>query len=199
MLQGQRDLVLRPSKRKAGINLGVIAVVGPILAATAVFELGREAAVVIGAVSAVLFVVAIGDAYRSRIVLTSQELVVRGLFRGRRRARTSVARVVRASVLEGRRNTPAEILFVLDAQGGMLAKVYAGHYYAREDVDRLVGALGVPCDDLEEIVGAKELAKTYPGLESWDTRHRALITFGVPVVVVAVILALFLIVIARTT
>ncbi|MEV5570136.1 hypothetical protein AB0L06_08800 [Spirillospora sp. NPDC052269] len=199
MLQGQRDLVLRPSKRKAGVNLGIIAVVGPILAATAVFELGRGSAVVIAAVSAVLFVVAIGDAYRSRIVLTSQELIVRGLFRGQRQSRTSVARVVRAVVLQGPRNVPNEILFVLDAQDDLLAKVYSGHYYAREDVDRLVSALGVPCDDLEKAVSAEEFAKIYPSLASWDTRRPALITITVLGVVIAVTLALFLIFIARTT
>ncbi|MEV5576531.1 hypothetical protein AB0L06_41430 [Spirillospora sp. NPDC052269] len=106
--------------------------------------------------SAVLFVVAIVDTYRSRIVLTPQQLLVRGLFRQQRHPRTSAARVVRASIIEGRRTTPAEILFVLDAQGGLLAKVYSGHYYSREDVDRLVSALGVPYDELDDPVSAKE-------------------------------------------
>ncbi|MFC5187903.1 hypothetical protein [Actinomadura harenae] len=199
MLQGQRDLVLRPSRRKAWINLAIIAVVGPILATTAVFELGRTAAVVIGAVSAVLFVLAVVDTSRSRIVLTRQELLVRGLFRRQRHPRRSVARVVRASVIEGRRNTPAEILFVLDAQGGLLAKVYSGHYYSNEDVARLVSALDVPCDEIAKIVSAEEFAKTHPGLESWGTRHTTLLAFGIPAIVVVVFLALSLIAIARTT
>ncbi|MEV4253424.1 hypothetical protein AB0J52_09650 [Spirillospora sp. NPDC049652] len=201
MLQGQRqrDLVLRPSKRKAGTNLAVAAVTGPILAVSAGFELGRTAGVVVGAVAALLFVLAGVDTYRSGIVLTSQELIIRRLFRRRRHPRTSAARVLRASIAEGRRNAPTEILFVLDAQGGRIAKVYTGHYYSREDVDRLVSALDVPCDELDRPVSAEEFAKAYPALESWDTRHKALIAFGVPAIVVAMILVLFLIVVARTT
>ncbi|MEV0584443.1 hypothetical protein [Nonomuraea sp. NPDC050310] len=64
-----------------------------------------------------------------------------------------------------------------------------GGGYAREDIDRLVTALGVPCSGPDHAVNANELAKTHPGLVSRVERHPYRIAFAVLAVVVIVIVA----------
>jgi hypothetical protein len=71
--------------------------------------------------------------------------------------------------------------------------------YTREDLTRLVDALGVPCGGPEGPVDAKEFAKTYPGLVSWAERHPYRIAFAVAGVVCAGAMALALVSIATAS
>ncbi|TMR06257.1 hypothetical protein ETD83_05150 [Actinomadura soli] len=97
----------------------------------------------------------------------------------------------------GARNHPGaeganESLFLLDAHGKLLIRVGVD-YYKREEVDRLVQMLDVPCSGPDYFGSAKEFTKTYPGLVSWIERHPYRIAFAIASVVLAVTIAMVLV------
>ncbi|MFI0370441.1 hypothetical protein ACH35V_21450 [Actinomadura sp. 1N219] len=126
----------------------------------------------------------------SRITLTSHEIVVRGLFIRQHRSRSRVTKAVRATIQVPRGAN--ESLFLLDAHGKLLIRVGV-NYYKREDVDRLIQTLGVPCTGPDYYGSAKEFTKTYPGLVSWAERHPHRIAFAIASAVLAVTIAAILI------
>ncbi|MEV4222104.1 hypothetical protein [Nonomuraea sp. NPDC049725] len=192
MREIQGELVLRPDARKGAIFL-VAALVAAVLIVAAVLagDAPTVFAPIVGAFFAVPILLGICAFVRARIVLTSREIVLRGLFYQRRRSRSRVAEVVRATLVAPR-GSPGDTLFVLDADRSLLMRVPAGGY-ARADIDRLVNALGVPCGGPDRPVDAAELARTYPGLVSWPERHPYRIAFAVAGVVLAVVMTVILV------
>ncbi|MFD6950218.1 MULTISPECIES: hypothetical protein [unclassified Nocardiopsis] len=150
MHQGQDDLVLRPDLRAGWSRLALGMVSGVIVTAGVAFRGGPEAALVVGAAWVVLFSLVAAHVHRAGIILTAHEIVLKGAFFRRRRSRARAVWTVRASVVQPRQG-PCDTLFVLDAHGGVLVRVYGAHYTA-EDMDRLVHALGLPCSGPEEPV-----------------------------------------------
>ena len=136
--------------------------------------------------SAVLWTVVIvwfaGNLYRGVIILTAHEIVVKGLVLLRRWPRTHVASVVCATVLLGPYRRSYDLLFVLDAHGNVLIRVDK-EQFRTEDLDRLVDALGMPCDGPDYAVSAKELQRTHPGLMPWFARHPVLVGLAFTVVI----------------
>lgn len=189
------DLVLRPDLRKglAMLAFMVVAAVA-IVAAILTGDAPTVFAPIVGGLFAVLIILAIASLVRARIILTAHEIVVRGLFIWQHRPRSRVAEVVRATLVVprgGRR----ENLFVLDAQRDLLIRL-PGTNYAREDLDRLVNALGVPCGGPTGPVTAHEFAKTYPGLVSRAERHPYRIAYATAGIVCAAFMAVVLVSIA---
>ncbi|NYE10430.1 hypothetical protein [Actinomadura citrea] len=194
----QDDLVLRPDFRAGLIVLAVLAAATvSIVAAILIGDAPAVFALIVGGLFAVLIPLGIGALLSARITLTAHELVVQGLFGRKRRPRSRVAEVVRASIIAPRGGA-GESLFLLDAQRALLFRVQGG-LYTREDLTRLVDALGVPCGGPEGPVDAKEFAKTYPGLVSWAERHPYRIAFAVAGVVCAGAMALALVSIATAS
>ncbi|MER5423503.1 hypothetical protein [Streptosporangium roseum] len=188
----QGDLVLRPDARKgAAFLIAALVATVAIVAAILVGDAPTVFAPIVGAVFAVLIALGSCAFFRARIVLTAHEIVLRGIFFQQRRSRSRAAEVVRATLVAPR-VSPGDTLFVLDAQRNLLIRV-PGSGYAREDIDRLVNALGVPCSGPDHAVDANELAKTYPGLVSWVERHPYRIAFAVAGVVVAAVMTLVLV------
>ncbi|MDF5757348.1 hypothetical protein [Spongiactinospora sp. TRM90649] len=140
-----------------------------IVAAILIGDAPTVLAPIVGAAFAIPVSLGIGAFVRARIVLTTHEIVLRGIFFERRRSRSDAAEVVRAT-LTAPRGSPGETLFVLDAHRDPLIRLPVGGY-ARKDVDRLVSALGLPCGGPDHAVDANELARTYPGLVSWTELH----------------------------
>jgi hypothetical protein len=172
----------------------VLAVLTAGVAVTAMLLRGASAgaAAAMGAGFAALVVVVLGAFLRSRVTLTADEVVVRGVVITRRRARSRVAGVVRATFTLPR-GGPTDNLFLVDADGGLVVRVH-GRPFARADLDRLVRALGVPCDGVDRPVTAKEFGKSYPGLVPWAERHpyRLGLAIGGSTIVAVVALALAL-------
>lgn len=194
----QDDLVVRPDFWTGLIVLVVMAMAAAgIIAAILIGDAPTVFALIVGGLFAVLVPLAVGALLSARITLTAHELVVQGLFSRKRLPRSRIAEVVRASITAPRGGA-GESLFVLDAQRALLVRVQGG-LYAREDLARLVDALGVPCSGPDGPVGAKEFAKTYPGLVSWVERHPYGIAFAVAGVVCAGALALVLVSIATAS
>lgn len=169
MLTADDSLVLRPPRstlRTMLVSAVVITAVG-----TAGLWLKGGWQVALGGAVLLLGVVAVGAVHmaRSSVVLTPHEIVVTGLGRPRRRARARAAVVVRATLIAPR-GGPHHNLFVLDAFGRVLIRVY-GMHYAPRDLDRLVHALGLPVSGPDRPVTAKELARRYPGILSWAEQH----------------------------
>ncbi|ACZ88577.1 hypothetical protein [Streptosporangium roseum] len=190
----QGDLVLRPDARKgAAFLIAALVATVAIVAAILVGDAPTVFAPIMGAVFAVLIALGSCAFFRARIVLTAHEIVLRGIFFQQRRSRSHAAEVVRATLVAPRAS-PGDTLFVLDAQRNLLIRV-PGSGYAREDIDRLVSALGVPCSGPDHAVDANELAKTYPGLVPWVERHpyRFAFAFAVAGVVVAAVMTLVLV------
>ncbi|WP_344887959.1 hypothetical protein [Actinomadura meridiana] len=140
-----------------------------IVAAILVGDAPTVFAPIVGGVWAVLIALGTVAFLTSSVTLTPHEVVVRGLFIRQRRSRSGVVRVVRATI-HLPNGVGSESLFLLDAHGQSLIRVNVGGY-KREDVDRLVEALGVPCDGPNYFASAKEFDKTYPGLVSRVERH----------------------------
>jgi hypothetical protein len=194
----QGDLVLRPDLRKGLVTLAIMVVVTvSIVAAILIGDAPTVFAPIVGAVFAVLIILASGALLSARIILTAHEIVVRGLFIRQRRSRSLIAEVVRATIVAPR-GAPGESLFVLDAHRNLLIRV-SGSNYTREDLDRLVNALGVPCSGPKSSVDANKFAETYPGLVSWAERHPYRIAFAIAGVVCAAVMALVLISIATAS
>ena len=142
---------------------------------------------IVAALFAVVIVLAAGSLIRSRIVVTAREIVVRGLVFRRRRPRSRVVEAVRATI-RGPRVPASDTVFLLDAHRGVLLRLRATTY-SRQDMDRLVSALGVPCGGPDGAVTAGEFAKTYPGLVPWAQRHPNLLSFVITGVVCGAALA----------
>jgi hypothetical protein len=105
----------------------------------------------------------------SRIVVTPDEIVVRGFVARRRVPRAPAARVVRANVVQPRAGI-VDMVFVLDAAGGLLVRIY-GRHYRRADIDRLVAFLGLPSVVPDGLVTANQLSTLYPGIVPWYEAH----------------------------
>lgn len=189
------DLELRPDTRKGALVLAVIAVCGA--SVTAAILIGRAPAVftwIAGVAFAAVLAAGVGYQTRSRISVTPDEIVVRGLVFRRRRSRSRVAEAVRATIVAPR-GSPGHTLFVLDAHRSVLFRINASGY-TREDIDRLVSALGVPCGGPGRAVSPNEFAKEYPGLVSWVERHPYLLGVVLTGILCVVVLTLVLISIA---
>ncbi|WP_150255987.1 hypothetical protein [Nocardiopsis deserti] len=182
----QDDLVLRPGLRAGWARLGVGVVTGVVVTAGIAFRVGPGAALAAGAAWIVLVVVVAVHLHRARIVLTAHEIVLKGAFSQRRRSRANAVWTIRATVVQPR-GGPCDTLFVLDAHGGVLVRVY-GANYTTEDMDRLVSALGLPCSGPEGPVTPKQLQSYRPGLVTWFEQHAYLlgIVFGL-IVALAVV------------
>lgn len=185
------ELVLRPDARK-GVALlvaGLLAAV-VVVAAVLIGDAPTVFAPIVGAAFALPIVLGVCAFVRSRIVLTTDEIVLGGIFSQQRRPRAQAAEVVRAALLAPR-GSPGDTLFVLDARGKLLIRLPCGGY-ARSDVDRLVSALGLPCSGPGHAVDANELDRTYPGLVSRAERHPYRIAFAIAGVVIAAVIVLIL-------
>jgi hypothetical protein len=172
----QSGLVLRPDRRKTLVTLVALVVITVGVVTTI---LGGDAptvfAPVMGALFAVLIILVITALVRGRIILTAQEIVVRGLVT-QRRSRSRVAEVVRATIVAPRAGA-TDSLFLLDAHRNLVIRL-SGTNYTRRQLDQLVNALGVPCSGPSRPVNANQLAKTYPGLVSRVERHPYRIAFA---------------------
>jgi hypothetical protein len=187
----QGDLVLRPDARKGAAFL-IAASVAAIAIVTAILmgDAPPVFALVVGTLFTVPILLGVGAFFRARIVLTAHDVVLRGVFSQRRLPRSQAAEVVRATLVAPR-GSPGDTLFLLDAHRNLLIRVPGGGF-AREDIDRLVTALGLPCSGPDHAVNADELARTYPGLVSWAERHPYRLAFVIAGVLVAVVMTLVL-------
>lgn len=183
----QDDLVLRPDLRAGWARLGVGSVAGLVTTAGVAFRVGTGAALVVGAAWAVLVALVALHLHRTRIVLTAREIVLKGAFLQRRRSRANAVWTIRATVVQPRWG-PCDTLFVLDAHGGVLVRVY-GANYTTEDMDRLVSALGLPCSGPEGPVTPKELQSYRPGLATWFEQHAYLLGIVLGLIVTLAIVA----------
>lgn len=186
------DLVLRPDLRAGLVTVAFMAVatVG-IVAAILIGDAPTVFAPIVGGLFAALAILMIAALLSARIVLTPHEIVVRGLFSRQRRPRSRLAEVVRATITAPR-GAAGESLFLLDAHRNLLLRV-SGAGYRREDLDRLVNALGVPCGGPDGSIDAKAFAETYPGLVSWAERHPYRTAFTIAGVLCAVAMALLIV------
>lgn len=181
----ESDLVLRPDVRTGLLVVTVAVVAGAsIVAAILIGDAPTVFAPIVGAMFAALTVLGIGSLLRTRIILTPQEIVVRGLFSRQRRPRPQAAEVVRATITAPR-GASGESLFVLDAHRELLIRV-SGASFKREDLDLLVAELGVPCDAHSRPVEPKKFAETYPGLISKAELHPYRIAFAIIAVICAI-------------
>ncbi|MDT0301732.1 hypothetical protein [Streptomonospora wellingtoniae] len=186
-------LALRPDTRKAVWHLVTAAVVMGSLVITVTFKFGLIAALVGGAGFTALIAGAVGHLIRSRIELTADEIVLHGLFFQQRRLRSRAAEVVRAEI-HAHRAPPGDTLFLLDTRRELVLRV-AGTNYAREDMDRLVRALAVPCSGPDRPVTAGELAKMYPDLRmvTFIERYPVQGGFAIAGILIAMIVGLMLV------
>ncbi|MFC7328787.1 hypothetical protein [Marinactinospora rubrisoli] len=162
--------------------------IAPTLAAvlvTAGSAAKAPALLVFGApVLAVLLALAWANLYMSRTVVTADEIIMIGSCYRLRRSWRGATRVVRATVVAPRGPNP-DTVFVLDERGQVLARFY-GHFYTREDIDRLVGHLRLPVSGPGAPVTARQLDQMYPGIVPWYERQ-PLFLAGLLVGVIAVI------------
>ncbi|MGW2306548.1 hypothetical protein [Actinomadura luteofluorescens] len=194
----QDELVVRPDFRAGLIVLIVLAVAGAgIVAAILIGDAPTVFAPIVGGLFAVLVPLGIGSLVSARITLTVHELVVQGLFYRKRLPRPNIAEVVRASLIAPRGGA-GESLFLLDAQRALLVRVQ-GSLYTREDLARLVDALGVPCSGPAGPVTAKKFARTYPGLVSWVEQHPYRLAFVIAGVMCAAAMAVALVSLATAS
>lgn len=192
------NLVLRPDVGTGLITVAVmvLAAVG-IVAAILIGDAPTVFAPIVGAVFALLIILATWALLGARIILAPDELIVRGPLFRQRRSRSRVAEVVRATIFVPR-GAAGESLFLLDAHGDLLIRV-SGAGYKTEDLDRLVKALGVPCSGPTSSVTGKQFAETYPGLISLTERHPYRIAFAVAGVICATAMALILVSLATAS
>ncbi|MFG2091745.1 MULTISPECIES: hypothetical protein [unclassified Spirillospora] len=166
----QGELVLRPDLRRGLAVLATLAVAtASIIAAILIGDAPTVFAPIVGVPFTMLISLTIAALLRARIILTPHELVVQGPFGRQRRPRSQFTAAVRASIL-GPRGVLAGSLFVLGPHRDLLIRV-SGDSYTREDFDRLVDAIGVPCNHLKDPIKAKDLDHIYPGLVSRAERH----------------------------
>lgn len=155
-------LELRPSARRrrtvmvtAGLALAIVA----IGAAAGGGVAGLLVALAICAVG-----LGLGYAYlqRSRIVATSSEIAVAGLFRTRRQQLADVTSVVRATIVPPR-GPATPTLFLRGAGDRLLLRINAGHYESH-DLDQLVRLLGRPAVVHDRPTTGAQLHREHPGL-----------------------------------
>ncbi|MFI0351733.1 hypothetical protein [Actinomadura sp. 9N407] len=194
----QGDLELRPDFRAGMFVLTAFLVATVVIvAAILIGDAPTVFAPIVGLVFGGLILMGMGALLRARVILTPHEIVVKGLFFRRRESRSRVAELVRATIIVPR-GAAGESLFVLDAHRNLLIRV-SGGAYKREDFDRLVNALGVPCSGPDAAVPGKEFAKTYPGLLPWVERHPYRFAFAIAGGITAALLVVVLIAIATTS
>ncbi|MUL41450.1 hypothetical protein FZ103_09730 [Streptomonospora sp. PA3] len=185
----QGDLVLRPGLQKGLLLPGVSVVAGIVIVGGVIAGSAPMAAVlIVGGLFTVSAVLMIGAVLTSRITLSAHELVVQGLFGRHRRPRSAIAEAVRVTIVGANGRSAGESLFLLDTHRDPLIRV-SGGAYTREDFDRLVDALGVPCSGPEGPVTAKEFHRMHPGLAPWAERHATLLAFAIVGAVCALIAA----------
>jgi hypothetical protein len=170
MRQTSGDLILRKDSRAGWSRLLLLLVPAAGLTARAYLTEGWEWALGTAVAGTSILLVAAWGVHRSRIMLTADEILVRGLVLRRHRARTHATKVVRARVL-GPKNTSVDTLFVLDARDKVLLRIYGSGYRTR-DLDRLVDALGLPESGPIDPVTVPELENEYPGLVSWAVKNQ---------------------------
>ncbi|TDQ47253.1 hypothetical protein [Actinorugispora endophytica] len=189
------NLVLRPNLGKGLAVLAVTLVASMAVPAAAVIGDAPVAlAATVGALFAALTVLAVASLVSARVTLTPDEIAVRGLFSNQRRSRPRVAQVVRATITAPR-GASGESLFLLDEHRGLVIRVN-GAPYTREDLDRLVDALGVPCEGPDRPVDARQFARAYPDLVSRAEQHPYRIAFAAIAIVCVTIVAVLLIAVA---
>nr|WP_237683610.1 hypothetical protein [Nocardiopsis sinuspersici] len=149
--------------------MGFAAVAGVIPTIEMTVYFGPGAGLVTGAVFIALVSLVAVHLYRARIILTAHEIILKGALFQRRRSRARAVWTIRATLVHSG-GDPHDDLFVLDAHGGVLLRVY-GANYTTEDMDRLVNALGLPCSGPEGRVTGKQLEEYRPGLVSWVEQH----------------------------
>ena len=194
----ETDLELRPDRRAVLTLVAVALLAGAgIAAAILAGDAPTVFAPIVGAVFAAMAALGLATLYFSRIVLTPDELLVRGPFSRQRRPRAHVAQVIRATIILPRGAT-GESLFLLDAKHEPLIRISGGSY-KREDIDRLVDALGVPCDGPSHPIPGKEFAETYPGLISVVERHPYRIAFAAAGTILTALIALIVISLATAS
>jgi hypothetical protein len=191
-------LELRPDF-KTGLILVTVMVVAAvsIIAAILAGDAPTVFAPIVGALFAVMITLLTGTFLGSRITLTPHEIIVRWLFIRQRRSRPQISAVVRATLIAPR-GSPGDSLFLLDAHGNLLIRLSAG-LYKREDFDRLIRALGVPCSGPDHPVRVQEFAEIHPGLVSWAERHPYRLAFAVFGAVSAAVVALVLVLISTAS
>lgn len=160
-------LVLRPAPGPRRRLLSVAAVIAAVLLVAGALAGGRPALITGIALAALVIVAVAAQLGRSRIVVAPTEIVVRGLFRRRRRDRADAA-VVQATLL--RPAAAARTVFLLDAGGRVVLRI-DGTLYAPDDLDHLVENLGLPSGGPDDPVAAARLARAQPGAAGWIERH----------------------------
>lgn len=186
------DLVIRPDSRMAlGVLTAMLVAAVGIVALILVSDAPNVAAALVGAFFAMLIILGIGSFLRDRVVLTAQDLTIRVFLIQQRRPRTQIAEVVRATITYSSEGSN-ENLFFLDAQRKLVLRLGID-LYARKDLDRLIDALGVPCDTIDGQITPKKFTQKYPGLLWKIERHPYRI--GIPVAV-AICVAIFVAAIA---
>lgn len=161
-------LVLRPAAGPRRQLLSIAAVIAVVLVVAGALAGGRPALITGLALAALTIVVAAAHLWRSRIVADPAAISVRRLFGHRRLDRAEAASVVLATLL--RPGAAARTVFLLDAQGGVLARIN-GALYDPADLDRLVEHLGLPLGGPDDPVTGARLARAQPGAAGWVERH----------------------------
>jgi hypothetical protein len=116
----ESDLVLRPDVRVGLIIVTVMVVAGAgIVAAILIGDAPTAFAPFVATLFGALAVLGIASLLRARIVLTPQEIAVRGVFSEQHRPRAQAAEIVRATITTPR-GSSGESLFILDAQRNLL-------------------------------------------------------------------------------
>ncbi|WUH97930.1 hypothetical protein OHR68_31140 [Spirillospora sp. NBC_00431] len=178
----RKVLVLRKGRLAFWQKLGTLSASSVLLYLLLVQESLEGAAPALFALWAVGVVLLEHDVQRSKITLTEHEIILKGKFRRRRRSLAHAASLVRVAIapLPGSTgviidHSPAEVLFVLDAHGSELFQVNC-EGFKTSDLDRLVDALGLPCDDGPgEPLTLAKFGKMRPDLVPWADRHPYLI------------------------
>jgi hypothetical protein len=173
MTYGGDDLVLRKSReewRFAAVAVLVVFAL-PFIVATIAAAIAGEWPIVliVGPLVAVPTIAIWGHLRYSRIVVTADEIAVRGFVLHRRVPRARAARVVRADVVQPRAPI-VDTVFVLDAAGKVLVRIY-GRHYRRTDIDRLVAFLDLPTTKPPGLVTGNDLDMLYPGIVPWHEAH----------------------------
>ncbi|TDE00094.1 hypothetical protein [Jiangella asiatica] len=187
------DLELRPSPARRRLAYVMTAVVGAVFAIGGTIAAGVPGLLIGLAVSALMLAVMYGHLRRSRIVVTSSEIVVHGLVITRRRERSRAASVVRAVVIPVR-GPAVDTVFVRAADDSRLLRIHGNNYEA-EDLDRLVAHLRLPSTGPDRPVTAGQLDRAYPSLVPWVEAHPFRFSFAVAfgfvtlVVVVGIVVA----------
>jgi hypothetical protein len=90
-----------------------------------------------------------------------------------------------------------DTVFVLDAAGNLLVRIY-GRHFRRTDIDRLVAFLDLPSTSLPGLVTGNYLDRMYPGIVPWYEAHPFRFSLYVAggtvaaVIVVAVVLSVLM-------